>query len=941
MTSFIIATIDSLQPDYPAITALLLVEQVQLLRAAGNLTTINAIPKSNMDLQNASPSSRDLWVNGLFLASLSFALATALLSVLVKQWLQAYSAMSFGNAQEKTLIRQFRFAGFIKWKVSEIIGVLPLILHTSLALFLIGLSVYFSELHSSLCWIVVSVTVVAFAVYLGSILIPTLWLDCPYRIPLLFGPASYVAYALRILRWGFEFLWILLLNSLKRASKNAGFTSRIGSWEYVVPSYPSFSRGSLKHAEIEYLQSDYVKHLCLADTLSWLCSMQSNQSIQKITTQSLHGILTQMLGKRLRYRELKIIALYHDRLKIHFETMSEIMWAGFVEVPETDPHGLDVWCSLILKWIEISKMGYTDWNLYRIDIALKWWNFALTNNNLVAIRRFLELEKKFEVSNASCIGLEGWKETALYIVAWTGNIEVAKLLVQNGAHISGLGKPYPAPLNQAISRRNIRMLKYLIQDGGDINDELLHQAIIQTEGDIRIIKMLVENGASVNAQGGLYGNPLQAAASRWKSLELVQFLVEKGAIINAQGGHFGYSLQAAAWEGELDVVKFLLENGADINAQGGGYGNALQAAAYRQQINVVKFLVENGVQVSEQGGMYGNALQAAAAAVGVKHVDNREEALKIAQCLVTAGADVNAQGGQYGNALHAAAHTGNLGIFELLLDHGANDTIQVVGEHGSILQAASYGGNLKIVQELVERGANVNAQGGRYGIPLQAAACRGNLNIFMYLIHKGANINLQGGEYGLMLQAGAYGGNIDIVKYLVVHGANISEHGGKYGTALHAATDAQKSQVVKYLVSKGADINAKSMEYGTPLHVASTRSDLEIVKYLVQNGANINAVGGESGMALQAAAATGNLDIVKFLVQRGADVNARGGRYDTALQAAAGEAYNSWNVVKFLIQNGADGSLHGGKYGTALEAAKVQGKWNLVQYLQNSLVYIN
>ncbi|KAJ4463917.1 hypothetical protein C8J55DRAFT_538967 [Lentinula edodes] len=143
VTSFIIATIDSLQPDYPAITALLLVEQVQLLRAAGNLNTINAIPKSNVDLQNASPSSRDLWVNGLFLASLSFALATALLSVLVKQWLQAYSAMSFGNAQEKTLIRQFRFAGFIKWKVSEIIGVLPLILHTSLALFLIGF-------HSSL-----------------------------------------------------------------------------------------------------------------------------------------------------------------------------------------------------------------------------------------------------------------------------------------------------------------------------------------------------------------------------------------------------------------------------------------------------------------------------------------------------------------------------------------------------------------------------------------------------------------------------------------------------------------------------------------------------------------------------------------------------------------------------------------------------------------------
>ena len=42
MTTFIVTTIDSLQPDYFQITATLLVEQVKLLRAAGNVTAINA-----------------------------------------------------------------------------------------------------------------------------------------------------------------------------------------------------------------------------------------------------------------------------------------------------------------------------------------------------------------------------------------------------------------------------------------------------------------------------------------------------------------------------------------------------------------------------------------------------------------------------------------------------------------------------------------------------------------------------------------------------------------------------------------------------------------------------------------------------------------------------------------------------------------------------------
>ncbi|KAH7872686.1 uncharacterized protein C8R40DRAFT_1203355, partial [Lentinula edodes] len=149
VTSFVIATISALQPDYSQITAVLLVEQVQILRAAGNATAINAIPKSTVDLQNVSVATEDLWINGLFLASLSLALATALLSVLVKQWLQAYSSILAGCAKQKALIRQFRYAGFEKWKVPEIVGILPLILHTSLALFLIGLSLYISELHSS------------------------------------------------------------------------------------------------------------------------------------------------------------------------------------------------------------------------------------------------------------------------------------------------------------------------------------------------------------------------------------------------------------------------------------------------------------------------------------------------------------------------------------------------------------------------------------------------------------------------------------------------------------------------------------------------------------------------------------------------------------------------------------------------------------------------
>ncbi|KAJ7586307.1 hypothetical protein C8J56DRAFT_762463, partial [Mycena floridula] len=139
--TLLVQTSQAFQPDYAHITTLLLIEQIQLLRAAGNMSAINAVP-SSLDGQQAAETNTDIWINALFIASLSLSLATALLSVLIKQWLQAYSSVTQGSAMERALIRQFRITGFENWKVPEIIGVLPLILHASLAAFFVGLALF-------------------------------------------------------------------------------------------------------------------------------------------------------------------------------------------------------------------------------------------------------------------------------------------------------------------------------------------------------------------------------------------------------------------------------------------------------------------------------------------------------------------------------------------------------------------------------------------------------------------------------------------------------------------------------------------------------------------------------------------------------------------------------------------------------------------------------
>jgi ankyrin repeat protein len=60
-------------------------------------------------------------------------------------------------------------------------------------------------------------------------------------------------------------------------------------------------------------------------------------------------------------------------------------------------------------------------------------------------------------------------------------------------------------------------------------------------------------------------------------------LLDNGADVNAQGGYYGNALQAASVRGYQEITQLLLDKGADVNAQGRYYGNALQAATVRGQ----------------------------------------------------------------------------------------------------------------------------------------------------------------------------------------------------------------------------------------------------------------------------------------------------------------------------------------------------------------------
>jgi ankyrin repeat protein len=69
-------------------------------------------------------------------------------------------------------------------------------------------------------------------------------------------------------------------------------------------------------------------------------------------------------------------------------------------------------------------------------------------------------------------------------------------------------------------------------------------------GHIKIVQLLLEKGADVNAQGKDSDTPLSWACDG-SHIEIVQLLLEKGADINAQGEDSDTPLRSACLRGDI------------------------------------------------------------------------------------------------------------------------------------------------------------------------------------------------------------------------------------------------------------------------------------------------------------------------------------------------------------------------------------------------------
>ena len=124
-------------------------------------------------------------VNALFFASLAVVLVAAVLCMLVKGWIRELDRKlrRIPDLRKRAVVKELREQGMLRWRLPEIIAVLPSLILLSLLLFFIGLTVYLLYIHKLPAFFSITIFTTGLLIYMLSIFVSAIDEFSPFRSP--------------------------------------------------------------------------------------------------------------------------------------------------------------------------------------------------------------------------------------------------------------------------------------------------------------------------------------------------------------------------------------------------------------------------------------------------------------------------------------------------------------------------------------------------------------------------------------------------------------------------------------------------------------------------------------------------------------------------------------------------------------------------------------
>ena len=114
--------------------------------------------------------------------------------------------------------------------------------------------------------------------------------------------------------------------------------------------------------------------------------------------------------------------------------------------------------------------------------------------------------------------------------------------------------------------------------------------IAAEKGNVDVAMLLIENGANVNVADVNGNTPLIFIINKTGNLKVTQRLLEKGANVDTQNRTGETALMYAAWHGHSKIVQLLLENRADVTLKNRQRRTALMLAESKEHQEIVEML---------------------------------------------------------------------------------------------------------------------------------------------------------------------------------------------------------------------------------------------------------------------------------------------------------------------------------------------------------------
>ena len=348
----------------------------------------------------------------------------------------------------------------------------------------------------------------------------------------------------------------------------------------------------------------------------------------------------------------------------------------------------------------------------------------------------------------------------------------------------------------------------------------LHSA--SRAGDKELVKMLLEHGAKINRENSEGETALYLAAENHKALNpkvaflkskealgqegkedaedisLVRMLVDEGANLDAKDAKGLTPIMIAAVRGHTEVVKFLRDKGANLSECDLKDQNIIHIVAKHNRHKMIPILMKdrNGAWierlVNQPNHKEDTPLHIAAAKGCVETV---EELLK-----EDYGADIDIQNWDKRTPCHLAAAAGHTRVLQLLLEHDHNAIFDKDDEDNTLLHLATMNKHSETVKLLIAAGAPVQKRNRKEWTPLDSAAIAGCPKSCKLLLDNNSPLEPRDRYNQTPLHMASMHGHSSVVHLLLDRGASLEKENREGYNALELAIANGHKEVVEVLL---------------------------------------------------------------------------------------------------------------------------------------------